>query len=93
MDAAGRFSEVGDAWNIAFELAWESWCAGSLGIGAVLVDADGRVADRARNRVLEQPGSGLVAGTLLAHAEMDVLAALELRTAEGLVCAPPSSHA
>lgn len=84
MGAADPFSQVEHAWTDAFELAWESWCAGSLGIGAVLVDTDGRVVARGRNRVLEEPGSGLVAGTLLAHAEMDALAALELRTAEGL---------
>ena len=39
---------------------------------------------RGRNRVLEEPSSGRLAGTLLAHAEMDAFAALDLRTAEGM---------
>jgi tRNA(Arg) A34 adenosine deaminase TadA len=50
----------------------------------VLVDGAGGVVSRGRNRVLERPGSGRVAGTLLAHAEVDAFAALDLRTAEGL---------
>jgi tRNA(adenine34) deaminase len=70
-------------WRDAFDMAWESWCAGSMGIGAVLVDDDGTVVARGRNRVLEERG-GAIAGTLLAHAEMDALARLGLRTAAGL---------
>lgn len=71
-------------WRWAFEEAWASWIAGSLGIGCVLVDAEGETVARGRNRVLEPARSGRVAGTLLAHAEMDGFAALGLRTAAGL---------
>jgi tRNA(adenine34) deaminase len=78
------FTTIDPAWREAFGLAWESWCAGSLGFGAVLVRADGSVVSRGRNRVLESSGSGHIAGTLLAHAEMDALAGLGLSTAEGL---------
>jgi tRNA(adenine34) deaminase len=84
MGVPGRFSELRPAWREAFDLAWESWCAGSLGIGAVLVDGGGATAARGRNRVLEEALSGRIAGSLLAHAEMDAFAALGLRTAEGL---------
>jgi tRNA(Arg) A34 adenosine deaminase TadA len=79
-----RLDRAGPAWTNAFELAWESWRAGSLGIGSVLVDSTGDVVARGRNRVLEPPDSGRVAGTLIAHAEMDTFAQLGLATAEGL---------
>jgi tRNA(adenine34) deaminase len=75
---------VDPAWRPAFEMAWQSWVKGSLGIGCVLVDADGTVVASGRNRVLEAWGSGPISGTLLAHAEMDAFAALGLRTAHGL---------
>jgi tRNA(Arg) A34 adenosine deaminase TadA len=79
-----RLDQAGPAWTAAFELAWESWRAGSLGIGSVLVDSEGDVVTRGRNRVLEPPDSGRVAGTLIAHAEIDAFAQLGLATAEGL---------
>lgn len=78
------FLGVVPAWHEAFGLAWESWSAGSLGIGAVLADATGRIVARGRNRVLEEAGTGRLAGSLLAHAEMDAFADLGLRTADGL---------
>jgi tRNA(adenine34) deaminase len=82
--AAERFSQLAPGWRDAFDLAWESWCAGSLGIGAVLLDGEGDVVSRGRNRVLEEPTSGRLAGTLLAHAEMDAFTGLGLGTAEGM---------
>jgi tRNA(Arg) A34 adenosine deaminase TadA len=78
------FDRVDAAWRPAFEMAWESWISGSLGIGCVLVDGDRTVVVSGRNRVLEAVGSGPISGTLLAHAEMDAFAALGLRTARGL---------
>jgi tRNA(Arg) A34 adenosine deaminase TadA len=84
MKARERLDQAGPAWSYAFDLAWESWRAGSLGIGSVLVDSKGNVLARGRNRVLEPPDSGRVAGTLIAHAEMDAFAQLGLATAEGL---------
>jgi tRNA(Arg) A34 adenosine deaminase TadA len=79
-----RFETVDAHWKDAFSLAWESWCAGSLGFGAVLADVDGKIVSKGRNRVLEASESGNIAGTLLAHAEMDAFAGLGLSTAEGL---------
>ena len=61
----------------ALELAWESARAGSLGIGAVITDDDGRVVATGRNRLAEsEPGDDHLAGTSLAHAEMNALAKL-----------------
>lgn len=60
----------------AMELAWESFCAGSLGIGAVITK-DGSILATGRNRLGESdPGDDLLAGTSVAHAEMNALAKL-----------------
>jgi tRNA(Arg) A34 adenosine deaminase TadA len=62
------------------ELAWESWCAGSIGVGAVVVDdRTGAIVSEGRNRVGERDAPpNTLAGTALAHAEMNALAQLPL---------------
>jgi tRNA(Arg) A34 adenosine deaminase TadA len=65
---------LGPAMHRAIELAWESFCAGSLGIGAV-VTRHGEIYATGRNRLAERdPGDDVLAGTSLAHAEMNALA-------------------
>ena len=60
----------------AVELAWESFRAGSLGIGAVIT-LDGEITATGRNRLAERdPGDDVLAGSSLAHAEMNALAKL-----------------
>ena len=60
----------------AIELAWESFCAGSLGIGAV-VTRHGEIYATGRNRLAERdPGDDVLAGSSLAHAELNALAKL-----------------
>jgi tRNA(Arg) A34 adenosine deaminase TadA len=67
----------------ALELAWESFAAGSFGIGAVVTDGDGTVVTTGRNRILEHdPGDDVLAGSSLAHAEMNALAKLRYRAHE-----------
>lgn len=64
----------------AVELAWESLRSGSLGIGAV-VTRHGETLVTGRNRLGEtDPGDDLLAGTSLAHAEMNALAKLRWGT-------------
>jgi tRNA(adenine34) deaminase len=61
----------------AVALAWESTCAGSLGIGATVSDGAGTIVATGRNRLFEQdPGDDHLAGSTLAHAEMNALAKL-----------------
>jgi tRNA(adenine34) deaminase len=69
---------------VAFEQAWLSWQAGSLGIGAVLAADDGSVVATGRNRVLESGSDAPLAGSLIGHAEMTAFVALGLRTGRGL---------
>jgi tRNA(adenine34) deaminase len=67
-------------WRAAFEQAWESLTVGSPPIGAVVADYDGRVISRGRSRKGEpSDGGGYLAGSYLAHAEMNALIALDER--------------
>jgi tRNA(Arg) A34 adenosine deaminase TadA len=64
----------------AVELAWDSFRAGSLGIGAVIT-RDGEVVAAGRNRLFESdPGDDVLAGSSLAHAELNALAKLPFGT-------------
>ena len=65
-------------WRESVALAWESYCAGSLPIGAVVADIRGNVLSRGRNRIYEGAGEGgALFGHKLAHAEINALVALD----------------
>lgn len=73
--ASEAWAALEPPWRAAFELAWESFEAGSLGIGAVLTDRDGAVVAGGRNRLLETDAPpGQLAGSTVAHAEVNALA-------------------
>jgi tRNA(Arg) A34 adenosine deaminase TadA len=64
-------------WQIAFEEAWASWGSGSAGVGAVITNADGEIVSSGRSRAWDKPdGDSVLAGTYMAHAEMNALARL-----------------
>lgn len=68
---------IAPPWRACLEEAWEAYRAGSIPIGAAVVDAAGAVVARGRNRTREARGpSGLVFGGRLAHAEVNALLAL-----------------
>jgi tRNA(Arg) A34 adenosine deaminase TadA len=61
----------------ALELAYEGLVAGGLPVGSVLVDAGGTIVAEGRNRAYDPPGGpDVLQGTPLAHAELNVLAAV-----------------
>ncbi len=61
----------------ALELAWDALRLGSLPVGAVVTDAAGRIVARGRNRVYETVAPAPeIAGTRLAHAEVNALTRL-----------------
>jgi tRNA(adenine34) deaminase len=65
------------AWHDCFTLAWQSFRAGSVPVGAVLTDPAGTIIARGRNRLNEPgPPPGQVGGSFLAHAEINALAPL-----------------
>lgn len=64
-------------WRECFLLAWDSFQQNSIPVGAVLVDGDGGIVARGRNRRGEPTGPhGELAGSNLAHAEVNALAKL-----------------
>lgn len=61
----------------ALTLAHKALVAGGLPVGAVLVDAGGEIVAEGRNRAYDPPGGAdVLQGTPLAHAELNVLAAV-----------------
>jgi tRNA(adenine34) deaminase len=82
--AAAAWVMLDRPWRLALEQAWTSAAAGSLGIGAVVLNAGGQVVASGRNRLMERdPGDDHLAGSSLAHAEMNALAKLAWRGHEG----------
>ena len=67
-------STLDPSWRAAFELGWEAWCAGTIPIGAVVMSPDGARVAGGRNRIFNvDPPPGQVAGSWLAHAEVNAL--------------------
>ena len=73
-------------WQTAVSLAWESYCAGSLPIGAVIVDTDGRIVAQGRNSIHETNSSSPLQGSRLAHAEMNALVTLSQSEIDAKCC-------
>src|SRR5918999_2641932 len=66
-------------WRECFELAWEAFRAGTIPVGAVVADESGEIVARGRNHIFEETAPpGQLAGTYLAHAELNALAGLPL---------------
>jgi tRNA(Arg) A34 adenosine deaminase TadA len=57
-------------------LAWEAYVAGTIPVGAVVVDEVGEVVSRGRNRMFDDARDGDVARSRLAHAEVNALVGL-----------------
>lgn len=70
-------------WQAAVEQAWQAYCAGTIPIGAVIVDSDGQVVARSRNRIFDKSAPPKqIHNDMLAHAEINALLALELNQAQ-----------
>lgn len=82
--ASVSFSDLDPGMQAALDQAWASTRAGSLGIGAA-ASLGGQILAVGRNRIHEDdPGDDVLAGTSLAHAELNVLAKLPYRAHDGL---------
>ncbi len=74
------------AWQEAFRQAWDAVTTGNIGVGAVIVDETGGIVAASRNRVADRSAPpGEIAGSSLAHAEMNALARLPFRSPRRLV--------
>ena len=72
------FSDLDKPWQTCLEEAWSAYCAGSLPIGACVVDAAGNILSRGRNRIEDtQAEAPYVCNGTLAHAELNALLALK----------------
>jgi tRNA(Arg) A34 adenosine deaminase TadA len=55
---------------------WDAYTAGTIPVGAVIVDETGAVASEGRNRIFDDPEDRQLAGSRLAHAEINALVRL-----------------
>ncbi len=61
-------------WTAAFQQAWEAFCNGSFPIGAIVVNEQGTIISKGRNKVYEQAiEPNQITNNKLAHAEMNAL--------------------
>jgi tRNA(adenine34) deaminase len=85
-DAARAWASLDECWRVAFEEAWKSFASGSAGVGAVITDENGSIVATGRSRVFDQPdGQTPLAGTFMAHAEMNALACLPVESYDGYI--------
>src|SRR4029450_12344301 len=82
------WSRLPEHWCCAFRQAWAAYVADSIPVGAVVVDPSGVIAAEARNRIFDSgdPPRSQLAGSWLAHAELNAIAQIDAersRAAEG----------
>lgn len=82
------WSRLPEHWCCAFRQAWAAYVACTIPVGAVVVDPHGVIVAEARNRIFDadDPPRGQIAGSWLAHAELNAIAQIDAersRTAEG----------
>jgi tRNA(adenine34) deaminase len=79
---------LSEAWKLCIEMAWESYCQGSVPVGAAIFDANDQLLALGRNRALEDPaGEGRqIAGVTLAHAELNALLELDYASSDQHTC-------
>jgi tRNA(Arg) A34 adenosine deaminase TadA len=77
-DPATAWDALEAPWRLCLELAWEAYGAGTIPVGAALVDGTGAVVAEGRNRIYEPVApDGQIAHSLLAHAEVNTLVGLD----------------
>ena len=67
-------------WRRAFRQAWAAYVAGTIPVGAVVVDPYGMIAAEGRNRIFDagDPPRRQLAGSWLAHAELNAIAQIDV---------------
>lgn len=79
MDGDGRgealLASIAVPWQLALQEGWAAFCTGNPPVGAVITGADGTVVASGRSRRHDHGGpAGQLAGTSLAHAEVNACA-------------------
>jgi tRNA(Arg) A34 adenosine deaminase TadA/predicted kinase len=84
------WAELDAPWQICLDQAWAASRAGSLPIGAAVVDPAGRIVGRGRNRIFETVSEAAVPrplfGHRLAHAEVNALVSVDHATVNVREC-------
>ena len=95
MTWSADWGRVEAPWRASFHLAWEAFAAGTIPVGAVVVDEAGRIVAEGRNRIFNDAAPARqLAATRLAHAELNALAQLSnARRGTPSACTRPSSPA
>jgi tRNA(Arg) A34 adenosine deaminase TadA len=73
---AGFLHDLAEPWRRCLELAWASYVEGSIPVGVVLTDAAGSIVASGRNRAFGGPNGTGIAGSYVAHAEINALSTL-----------------
>lgn len=82
--ASESWDDLPSGWRAAFALAWESFGKGSPPVGAVVVGQTGEIISSGRSRRHEATAPrGQLAGSRIAHAEVNALAGLAVDRLEG----------
>lgn len=63
-------------WKEAISLAWESYKKGTIPIGCVIVNKEGEIVSKGKNQIFDTTSDNPLAGTNMAHAEMNALLGL-----------------
>jgi tRNA(adenine34) deaminase len=75
-------------WQACMDQAWEAYCDDCFPIGAVVVNKDGIILSRGRNRIYEnQKGGRHLRGAELAHAEVEALIHIDFDEIDPHSCA------
>ncbi len=81
MNGTKNWNDLHPNFHVALDLAWSALQSGTLGIGAVISDASGNTIATGRNQIFARDGAaGPVQGSLIAHAEINALAAVPVTT-------------
>lgn len=65
--------DLDNIWQEAFSLAWESFKRNTIPIGAVIVNEEGNIISRGRNRIFDYSSNNPLVGSNMAHAEMTAM--------------------
>ena len=77
-EATAAWDALERPWRVCLSLAWEAYKVGTIPVGAALVDGRGVLVAEGRNSVYESVAPpGQLANSLLAHAEVNALVALD----------------
>ncbi|MBU3128693.1 nucleoside deaminase [Clostridium tagluense] len=71
------WSDLNIIWKECFSLAWKSFNNNTIPIGAVIVDLQGSIIARGRNRIYDKGSNHTLSGTDMAHAEMTAMSTLK----------------